>query len=90
MFILSRAPTTSTSSHRDATLLLPSAELATFFFAWMYVRVLRKCRVIMSGVCTPSNNPGGARCDGWTSGDEMPSIADVISSTKPLTNFGVT
>ena len=56
----------------------------------MYMSVLRKCLVIISGVCTPSSSPGGARCEGCTSGDAMLSMDDVMSSTRLLTNFGVT
>ena len=55
----------------------------------MYMSVLRKWRVIISGVCTPSSSPGGARCEGWTSADAMLSIDAVMSSTRLLINFGV-
>lgn len=80
--IFKLAPTTSTSFHLDP--------LAACFLFWMCARVFLKCLVIISGVCTPSRRPGGARCDGWTSGDEILSMLDVISSTKLFTNFGVT
>jgi len=80
--IFKLAPTTSTSFHLDP--------LVACFLLWIYTSVFLKCLVIISGVCTPSIRPGGARCDGWTSGDEMLSMLDVISSTKLFTNFGVT
>ena len=93
MPIFKKAPTTSTSSHLDSTALgLPfsTAAAAAAFFVWMYRSVFRKWRVIISGVCTPSSSPGGARCDGCTSGEAMLSIDEVMSSTRLLTNFGVT
>jgi len=34
--------------------------------------------------------PGGARCVGCTSGEEMLSMLEVISSTRLFTNFGAT
>ena len=33
-------------------------------------------------------SPGGARCEGWTSGEEILSILDVMSSTRLLMYFG--
>ena len=91
--ILSTAPTTSTSSQRAVISVgfpFSTAAAAAAFFVWMNTSELRKCRVIASGVCTPSSSPGGARCAGCTSGVWMLSIEDVMSSTRLLTNFGVT
>jgi hypothetical protein len=34
--------------------------------------------------------PGGALWEGWTSGEEMLSMLDVMSSTRLLTNLGAT
>lgn len=82
----------STSSHLDSAepeLAVSAAAAAAAFFVWMYMSVLRKCLLIISGVCTPSRSPGGARCVGCTSGEAMLSMEDVISSTRLLTNFGV-
>lgn len=84
--IFNNAPTTSTSSqHKSA---VPSD--AAYFFLWIYTKVFLKCFVIISGVWTPSMRPGGARWEGWTSGEEMLSMLDVISSTRLLTNLGAT
>lgn len=46
--------------------------------------------MIISGVWTPSIRPGGARWVGCTSGEEMLSILEVISSTRLFTNLGAT
>jgi hypothetical protein len=46
--------------------------------------------VIISGVWTPSIRPGGARWVGCTSGEEILSMLEVISSTRLFTNFGAT
>ena len=86
--IFNNAPTTSTSSHRVSTAPFPSYE--AFFRLWMYAKLFRKCLVIISGVWTPSIRPGGARWEGWTSGEDMLSMLEVINSTKLLTNLGAT
>ncbi len=78
----------STSSHRESTAPAPSD--VAYFRLWIYIRVFLKCFAIISGVWTPSIKPGGARCDGCTSGEEMLSMLDVINSTRELTNFGAT
>ena len=81
MPIFRNAPTTSTSSHCPGS--------SAVFFAWMYARVLRKCRVIMSGVATPS-----ILCEGWRyeeddDGEVIVSIDEVMSSTSETINLGV-
>ena len=86
--IFNNAPTTSTSSHRVSTDSFPSYE--AFFRLWMYAKLFRKCLVIISGVWTPSIKLGGARWEGWTSGEDMLSMLEVINSTKLLTNLGAT
>ena len=92
IFSFKHAPTTSTSFHfgfgRSAAGVAWFASAA--FLAWMWYNVLRKCRVIMSGVWTPSTSPGGALDAGWKSVDVMLSILEVMSSTRLLTNLGVT